>query len=80
MLETILVVLGMLLAGSQHTVDGEAEYQFYNGVGMGCAGSAIVVLGQRGIELSPEDAIVFCAAMVQAAQERDLYGGQVNAD
>lgn len=75
MLETILLVLGMVLSVNQHTVNQEGEYQFYNGVGMGCVGSTVVALRQNDIEITYDDVIIFCGAMVQEAQDRDLYGG-----
>lgn len=73
-METILLLLGILLAGNQHSAD--AEYEFYRGVGIGCAGATLTVADANALKIPVEDVVVFCEGMVEAAQWRDLYGEQ----
>lgn len=71
-MEVIILVLGMLLAGNQHSVN--TEYEFYRGLGIGCAGATLTITKENFVEVPIEQVIDFCEEMVIAAQWRDLYG------
>lgn len=69
MLEILLVVMGLMFAGNQHS----KEQEFYRGVAYGCVGGVLHIVEANYLPVSDDDIFDYCEMATIRSVQGDLY-------